>query len=162
MRPVRVLAACVLTGQLLCAGEGEFKDIVHSISREYNTRPIHIPLFGLVNVFLFTVRPAGARHLDVAVFENLDTNHFPGRDFQMVLNNATAGWAPFVRVTSHRKGAWEQTFIYMRQDGKNCRLLLTALEPKEATVIHIKLNPDAVQRWLNEPHRSAQARGHID
>lgn len=162
MRLIRVVAACMVLTQLVSAADSEFKEIVQSISREFNTRPVHIPLFGLVNAFLFAARPAGTRHLDLAVFEDLDTRGSSRMDFQRIVESATAGRAPFVRVTSRRKGAEEQTLIYMRQEGGTCKLLLTTMEPKEATVIQMKLNPDAVQRWLKEPHRSAQSRGSIE
>lgn len=157
MRTLRLIAICAFSVPVAFGADNEFKEIVRSISDKFQTRPMHIPMFGLVNAFLFTVRPSGAKHLDLAVFEDLRSGDADPREFQSVIRNATAGrWAPFVTVTSRKNR--EQTFIYMRQEGDTCRLLIASLEPGEATVVQMSLSAHAVQRWLNEPAKSAWKR----
>lgn len=112
-----LLIAGVLFSPAALAVDREFNDIVRAISVEFGTRPVHIPLFGLVNAFTFVVRPAGTSHIDLAVFEKLNTGDRDGRDLQdMVRRSVGRGWTPFVQVHSRRNGG-EMVLVYMRMEG---------------------------------------------
>lgn len=159
MRPLGIaLLAYTLCSTGAHATDREFTDIVRAISDEFHTRPLHIPMFGLVNFVTYVVRPAGTKHIDLAVFENLGPQRHSDRDLAGMIQGMVGGaWKPFVQVRSHRNGG-EMVFIYMRPDGRDCKLLLTTIEPNEATVIQLKLNPDALERWLREPRYAAMHR----
>src|SRR5689334_21259181 len=70
---MRMLIAGLLCVIPLSAADREFRDVVDAISTQFQTRPLHIPMFGLVNLVTYVARPAGTRHIDLAVFENLDS-----------------------------------------------------------------------------------------
>ena len=58
MKFVPVLA---LLGALSAqAADREFREVVNVISDEFHTRPMSIPMFGLVNLVTATVHPAGS------------------------------------------------------------------------------------------------------
>ena len=158
MRTLRnVLLGCGLASMAAYATDREFKDIVAAISDEFHTSPTHIPFFGLVNVVTFVARPAGTKHIDLALFEKLDNRDRDGRDLAQSIRRAVGGaWKPFVQVWSHRSGHEETVLVYMRMEGKDCRFLVTSIEPNEATVVEVKLNPDALQKWLLSPEQSAR------
>jgi hypothetical protein len=44
----------------------------------------------------------------------------------------------------------------MRQEGKDWRLLITAVERDEATVMQLRLNPDGLAKWMNDPEHCAR------
>jgi hypothetical protein len=147
-------------GSVLIAGDRDFKDMVDAMSEEFRTPPMHIPMFGMVKAMMFVARPAGASGLDLAVFENLDPRRRAGRDLADVMNEAThRGWSSFVKVTSRRKGHEEVTFVYLRPEGSHCKLLVAAIEPREATLVQVKVRPESVRRWLREPRESADRKG---
>ena len=138
------------------AVDRQFGDIVRAISDEFHTKPTRIPFFGLVNVVAFVARPAGASHIDVAVFEHLDTSDRTGRDLQQLVQRAVGrGWQPFIQVHSRRHGAEELVMVYLRPEGRSCRLLVTSIERDQATVVELKLNPDGFERWISDPEESA-------
>ena len=56
-----LVAVCLLTAASARAADREFSEVVRVISDEFHTRPMSIPLFGLVNVFTAAVRPAGTQ-----------------------------------------------------------------------------------------------------
>jgi hypothetical protein len=146
---------------LLCAtaqaADREFTDVVHAISVEFRTRPMHIPLFGLVNAFTFFVRPAGTRHIDLAVFENLDSRGRAGNDLTASIRAAVGGsWKPFIQVRSSKRGSEETVLVYMRPHGRDCKLLVATVERNEATVVQLELNPEALQRWIDSPGESGK------
>jgi hypothetical protein len=155
--PVALIASCLLTAATAQAADREFTEVVRAISDEFHTRPMSIPMFGLVNLVAATVHPAGARHIDLAVFEHLSDHDRQGRDLsESILNAVGRSWKPFVQVRSRRNGNQETVFVYMRQEGKHWKLLVTAVERDEATVVQLLLDPDALARWIADPEHSAR------
>ena len=142
-------------GMLFCAAmqgaERDFNVIVRAISDQIHARPTHIPLFGLVNFATFVAHPAGVKHLDLAVFENLDLDDQSVKDVAETIRLTGPGWLPFVRVRERN----ESVLVYMEQDHSDCRLLVVAIENGELTVVELRLNPEAVEAWLRQPEASA-------
>lgn len=152
-----ILAACLLTAASAQAADREFTEVVRVISDEFHTRPTSIPLFGLVNVFAAAVHPAGTRHIDLAVFEHLNRRDREGRNLtESILSAVGRSWKPFVQVRSRRDGHEETVLVYMRQQGNDWKLLVTAVEHDEATVVQLLLNADALARWIDSPERCAR------
>jgi hypothetical protein len=157
MRSLPFIAACLLGVSAAQAADREFTEVVRTISEEFHTRPTSIPLFGLVNVFTAAIRPAGTRHIDLAVFENLNSHDREGRNLsESILTAVGRSWRPFVQVRSRRNGHEETVLVYMRQEGKEWKLLITAVERNEATVVQLLLNPEALARWMDSPEHSAR------
>jgi hypothetical protein len=151
------IATCLLTAVSAQAADREFTEVVRVISDEFHTRPTSIPLFGLVNVFTAAIRPAGTRHIDLAVFEHLGNRDREGRNLtESILNAVGRSWKPFVQVRSRRNGREETVLVYMRQQGNEWKLLVTAVEHDEATVVQLLLNADALARWMASPERCAR------
>lgn len=139
------------------AADREFTEVVHVISDEFHTRPMSIPMFGLVNLVAAAVHPAGTRHIDLAIFEHLNSHDREGRNLpEAILNAVGRSWKPFVQVRSHKNGHEETVLVYMRQEGKEWKLLVTAVERDEATVVQLLLNPDALARWMASPENCAR------
>jgi len=104
-----------------------------------------------VNAFAAVVHPAGAKHVDLAVFENLNPEDRPRAG---TIQRAVGGsWTPFVHVRSNRDR--ETVYVYMRQSGRDWKLLLVSLERNEATVVQLLLDADGLARWMADPEHSA-------
>jgi hypothetical protein len=139
------------------AADREFTDVVHVISDEFHTRPTSIPMFGLVNLVTAAVHPAGTRHIDLAVFEHLSDRDREGRNLpESILSAVGRSWKPFVQVRSRKTGHDENVFVYMRQAGKEWKLLVIAVEHDEATVVQLLLDADALARWMASPEHYAR------
>lgn len=144
------------------AADREFADIVREISAEYHTRPLHIPLFGVVKVVTFVAHPAGTKQLDLAVFEDIETEgHDSAALARRIGRIAGAAWKPFVQVRSGHNGHQETTLIFMRCDKSDAHLLIATLEPREATVVHVKVHPEALRRWMDHPAGEMSKRGNL-
>jgi hypothetical protein len=151
-RAAILFAAFALSGTCAQAADREFSDVVRSIGDECHARPIRIPLFGLVNAFAAVVRPAGTKHIDLAVFENLGAEDTPRAG---TIERALGGsWTPFVRVWSNQNR--EMVYVYMRQVGHDWKLLVVATGRAEATVAQLLLNPDGLARWIADPEHCAR------
>lgn len=157
MRSIPVLVAACLIASSAQAADREFTEVVHVISDEFHTRPMSLPMFGLVNLVTATVHPAGTRHIDLAIFEHLSSHDREGRNLsESILSAVGRSWKPFVQVRSHKNGYEETVLVYMRQEGKEWKLLVTAIERDEATVVQLLLNADALAKWMASPEHCAR------
>jgi hypothetical protein len=152
MKAALIIAASLMFSCAAVEGaEREFDDIVQAVSDQLHARPLHIPLFGLVNVATWVARPAGVKHLNLAVFENLQLDDHTANEIAEAIGSSDGGWRPFVRSRGHG----EAVLVYMAQQRNDCKLLVAAIESGELTLVELKLNPDAIRAWLREPETSA-------
>ncbi len=151
-RAAFLLSACVLCGTLGQAADREFSDVVRAIGDECHARPTRIPLFGMVNAFTAVVHPAGTKHIDLAVFENLQPY---SRTLPDTIRQAVgSSWTPFLQIRSN--GDRETVYVYMRQVGRDWKLLLVSMERAEATVVQLLLDADGLARWIANPEHYAR------
>ena len=150
MARLAVLALAAAT--LAPAGDAAFDALVRRVESRYAVRRTRIPMFGLVNFFVKVSRPAGAKDLKLAIFEDFGT---PGTDFHdLVAETLEPGWQPFVQVRSER----ETDSIYVQTGKHDLKMLITAAEPRETVLMQIKLDPKALRRWFEDPARMAKSR----
>jgi hypothetical protein len=150
-----VIFTCLSAGFI--HADSDFDAVVRAMEQQYGTKKLYIPFLGVANFFLKIARPAGARDFKFAVFEGVDDRRHPSPDvLDGILQSARAqGWSRFITVDEKRSG--ERVYIYGRRSGKDhWELLLTALERGEAVVLRLRLNPDGVAKWLDQPQRMAR------
>lgn len=144
------------------AAEREFKDVVRAISDEFQTRPLHIPMFGLANVVLKFAHPAGAKHVDLAIFQNLDRDRTDRNLVQRLKFAIGREWQPFVQVHNERGRDAQDTLTYMREAGRNdINLLVVTIQGEQVVVVEAKVDPSELQRWIDSPTESARRWGHF-
>jgi hypothetical protein len=138
------------------AADRDFEAIVRRLEQQVGAKRTHIPMMGMANFFVKMSRPEGVSDMKLAVFEDIDTSRLVDdesidRVFDALSNE---GWRPFVRVRSNKDR--ERVVIYSRAAGKQWELLLTTVEPNEATVIKMKLSPQALLQWIDDPDGMAK------
>ncbi len=99
-----VAAGWMLSCAVVQGAERGFDEIVRAISDQLHARPLHIPFLGLVNAAAFVAHPAGVKHLDLAVFEDLDLDEHAARNVAQAIRAADGGWKPFIQVRSGNHG----------------------------------------------------------
>ena len=155
--PRYIPAICAMAGGLaLCvpayAADREFKDVVAAISEEFQTKPMHIPMMGLVNGFLKVAHPAGTKQLDVAIFNDLDASQGSGRNLADSARRAVGRWMqPVVQDRQMSNGQDLTTLVYMFEKGKDVNVLTVVVESSEVIVTEVRLNPEAMQKWTSSP-----------
>jgi len=142
----------LLTPTAISAQAKGFKGVVEHIEKNYHGKRTHIPFLGLANFVVKIVRPAGVKSFKLAVFEEQDFLRAPSTTtFDAAMRSLMPKeWLPLVRVSS-RRGEAARTFIYAKPAGKDMQLMTVVLEPREAVVIEVRLNPDAVAKFLDNP-----------
>lgn len=128
----------------------DFQAIVNRLSVQYQKKPMRF--MGLLNFIANRFTPSDMRITKMAIFEDLDPARQPsGSALESFMESVMADgeYHPFVRVRSNRDG--EQTYIYARQADKRYELLIVTLEMDEAVVMKMRLSPDGMDRWMDEP-----------
>ena len=162
MTRLRYLAlgfALILSAAPAHAGDREFQEIVGRLSDAYHKRPMRF--MGLVSFAARVAHPEGTSGLRLAIFDDIDPAVRPDSSEFDGFMQRTLGpdFHPFVRVRSNRDG--EQTYIYTKDNKGGWDMLLVTVEPTEAVVVKMRLNQDAMRRWVDDPvdqgrhHRNA-------
>ncbi len=154
-----ILLAVVFTAPATAvAKDRHFEAIVRGIEARYHRKPMRF--MGLVSFIANRARPEGVKNLRFAVFEDLDTSAYPADgDFaEFVARAAGPDFRPFVRVESRRDG--EQTYVFARPLNDDFELLIVCVEQHEATVMRMRLNPERMSEWEDDPAGKARHSTH--
>lgn len=140
------------------AGEADFHSVVDRLAAHYQKRPMRF--MGFLSFIGNRFTPSGVSHLKMAVFDDLDSSLRPDDEGFDAFMQGVMGeeYQPFVRVHSNRDGEW--TYIYMRPVKKNCEMFIVSVEKTEAVVMKMRLNPDAINDWVDEPVRHGRRSSH--
>ena len=151
MRLLTTFAGLLILCGAVTARDHEFDAIVQRVEARCQTSHTRIPFFGFANFLVKVVRPAGASDLKLAVFEDMRRPIFTGEDDFTSLMQGALGmdWRPFVRVQDRRNG--ELTCMYASTSGSQWKLLIASMERRDATLIRIKLNPEGMLKWIEQP-----------
>src|SRR6185437_14643506 len=92
----------------------------------------------------------GVKSFKLAYFEH---QHLDGADThreldEIVTRASQSGWRPMVRSVSRRSG--EHVYIYAQDAGKDLKLLVVNVEPNEAEVIQVKVDPKRLEEFIAE------------
>ncbi len=126
------------------------KQIAKHLKTKYKAKKKKIPFMWLARFAVNVVRPAGVKSFSVTLYEDLQfSKETLDVEMQKAMRSSLgAEWTPIIRVRS-RQG--QQVYMYMREDGKNVRMMLVTIENNEAAVIRAKFNPEKLAEFINDP-----------
>jgi hypothetical protein len=128
----------------------DFGRIVRHIEVNYHVHRNHRFLMGFAGLVVKFWHVGGVKSLKAAIFEDqhLDATDADARLDEIVQSAGEHGWHPLVKSYSRRSG--EHSFIYAKDEGKEVKLLIVSVEPNEAVVIQVKLDPDKMAKFMDE------------
>jgi hypothetical protein len=134
----------------------DFGKIVNHIEVEYHVHRNYRFLMGLAGVAVKCSHVGGVKTLKMALFDNqhLDTTALDERLDEIMEHASDSGYRPLVKSVSRRSG--EHTYIYAQTKGNDLELLLVSVEPGEAVVLQVKINPAKLSKFINEHTRDGQ------
>jgi VWFA-related protein len=145
-----VLALLVMLTPSVVAQKKGFDGIVEHLEQNYHGKRTKIPMLGFANFVVKIIRPAGVKSFKLAVFEGQDFTGGGNSLGPAMHTLMKKEWQPFVRVSGGRYDP-SSTYIYAKASGKDLELMTVVMEPRQAVVVEVKLNPDGVARFLNDP-----------
>lgn len=150
----RIAGLCLATCGLLTLAPGakadDFGKIVHHIEAEYHVHRNYRFLMSFAGVVVKCLHMAGVKAFKAAIFEN---QQLPGAELdsrldELVQRASASGWQPLVKSLSRRSG--ERSYIYAQVSGNDMKLLLVSVEPNEAVVMQLKINPVKLSEFINK------------
>jgi hypothetical protein len=155
MKPLfRIAPLLLLLPSWASAGDPDFSAIVSRIESDLGIERMHIPLFGLATFFVRVAHPVGVKQLQMAIFDELLYTPPDHERFEQIVQRAVGDrWRPMVRVRSRDR---EWTYIYVRPQGRDYRMIIATFESNEAVVIELKANPDKLLASLDEPRHAGR------
>jgi hypothetical protein len=146
-----VVAGLILAGGPSQARADDFAKIVHSIETNYHVHRNHRWVMAFAGVVVKVGGGfEGVKGFKGALFEDqhlLASNPDCTLD-EVVQSAGEHGWQPIVKSYSRRHN--EHNYIYARQEGKDLKLLIVSVEPDEAVVVQVKINPDKFVKFVDE------------
>lgn len=151
------LLLCVLLSLPLAASpvDRSFKEIVGRLEAHYQKRPMRG--MGFLGFLANCFSPAGISHLKLAIFEDVDVIKKPlDSDFESFLKHSVGdSYQPFVTVRSNRSG--ERVFLFAKDLGERVELLMVCADKGETVVMKVRIKPEALAEWSENPTRMARA-----
>lgn len=128
----------------------DFGRIVRHIEAEYHVHRNYRFLMSFAGVVVKFTHLGGVKVFKMAIFEDqhLSATELDNRLDELVQQAGSSGWRPLVRSLSRRSG--EHTYIYAKADGNDMKLLLVSVEPDEAVVMQVKIDPQKLSDFINE------------
>ena len=132
------------------AKDKEYEAIVKHLQSNYQAKKVRIPFMWLARFAVRIVKPAGVKSFNFTVFENLkfSPETFDDEMQSAMRNSLSPDWLPILRVRS-RGG--EQVYAYMREFGKDVKMMLVTVDKEQATVIRATFNPEKLAEFINNP-----------
>jgi hypothetical protein len=151
----RFLAVFLVASGVTLIADSEFDHVVKAIEVHYGTKRTHIPFLGLANVFVKVAHPAGTSEFKLAVFEDLGSmDYHEEQELDRFMHGLSSSRLhPLVRVHSRRDR--ESVYIYAGDEGKSTRMLIATFQRDQATVVEVKVDMNALLKWINSPEEAS-------
>ncbi len=154
---VAVIALAGFVAPAQAAADDDFGRIVKHIETQYHVHRQHRWVMGFAGFVVKMSHFSGVKSLKGAIFENQRFLNANGdTEFEQVVRQAAdSGWQPMVQSWDRHSG--ERTYIYAHDAGRDMTVLLVTLEPNEAVVLQLKLDP---QKFSEFAHDATTRRHH--
>ena len=127
----------------------EMDRVARAVEAQLGVRRTHMPMLGFA-MFVGKVATGfqmpGAK---LAVFEDERLSNCTPLQLESAVSNALGSeWTPFVKSVSNHGG--EQTWIYLRPQGKGLHMFIATAESGEVSLIEVKASELQMQRWIKD------------
>lgn len=132
------------------AKKNDYAAIVNHLKTKYQAKKVKIPFMWLAKFAVKVVRPAGVKSFSVTMFEDLRFSRATlDEEMQAAMRNSLdADWSPIFRV---RARAGEQVYMYLRESGKDLKIMLVTIDKTQAAVVRATFSPDKLTEFLENP-----------
>lgn len=151
-----LLCAFVWKVQTAAAASDDFGNIVHHIEAAYHVHQNYGFLMGFAGLMVKATHLAGAKELNVAIFEDQDLFHSgPDTRLDEIMQSVgRSGWHPLVKSFSRHDG--EHNYIYLQGQKNDLKLLLVTVEPNEAVVMQLRIDADKLSDFINQHKKGTE------
>jgi VWFA-related protein len=152
---VIIVIASILTATVV-AKPDPYKMMVNHLKKKYNAKQMRLPpIMGLVSFGARIYTKGAVKGLKVAIFKEQNFSE-PIQDpgFETVFQSFDASWSPMIRFYSRKQ--MQRTYLYAKEVGKDYQIMITAMQPDNAVVLTVKVNPVQLAKFI-EKHNNGES-----
>jgi len=127
----------------------EMDRVARAVEAQLGVRRTHIPMLGFA---MFVGKVATGYQMPgakLAIFEDERLANSTPLQLESAVSNALGSeWTPFVKSISNHGG--EQTWIYLRPQGKGLHMFIATAESGEVSLIEVKASERQMRRWIKD------------
>ncbi len=144
-----LLAVMLCLAAPVVSHASEMDRVARAIEAQLGVRRTHIPMLGFamfVGKIASGFQMPGAK---LAVFEDGRLSSSSPQDLERAVSSALGPeWTPFVKSISNHGG--EQTWIYLRPQGKGLHMFIATAESGGVSLIEVKASKRQMRRWIKD------------
>ena len=123
--------------------------VARAVETQLGVHRTHIPMLGFamfVGKVVTGFQMPGAK---LAIFQDERLSDCTPQQLESAVSNALGSeWTPFVKSVSNHAG--EQTWIYLRPQGKGLHMFIATAESGEVSLLEVKASERQMQRWIKD------------
>ena len=153
MRRAWVVVALLLCSCAAFSMDNDVKHVAAALEQQYGMKFHKLPL--IARVVMKPVLWGSGVKLEVLAFEGATPETTDAAELDAAIKSSLGPeWSAFIRSSSNKTK--ERAVIYVRNAGKNFDMLIASLETGEAAVLKLRLKPDEMKKWMDEPGEMAR------
>ncbi len=133
-----------------------YKMMINHLKKRYNAKQMRLPfVIGLASFGARMYTKGAVKGLKVAIFKEQNfTETIKDSGFESVFKSFDTSWSPMIRFYSRKQ--MQRTYLYAKEAGKDYQVMITALQPDNAVVLTVKVNPAQLAKFI-EKHNNGQS-----
>ena len=133
-----------------------YKTMINHLKKRYNAKQMRLPpIMGLVSFGARLYTKGAVKGLKVAIFKEQNfTETIQDSGFETVFQSFDTSWTPMIRFYSRKQ--MQRTYLYAKEAGKDFQIMITTLQPDNAVVLTVKVNPAQLAKFI-ERHNNGQS-----
>jgi VWFA-related protein len=149
-----IIIASILAATVV-AKPDPYKLMVNHLKKKYNAKQMRLPpIMGLVSFGARLYTKGAVKGLKVAIFKEQNfSTPLQDPEFETVFKSFDASWSPMIRFYSRKQ--MQRTYLYAKEVGKDYQVMITAMQPDNAVVLTVKVNPEQLAKFI-EKHNNGQ------
>ena len=138
------------------ANDKGYDAVVRHLKTKYKAKKVNIPFMFLARAAIKMARPAGVKSFNLTIFEKLNFSPVTlDAEMQSAMRNSlSADWSSIIRVRSRNAA---QVYMYMRESGKDLKIMLVTIDKENATIIRATFSPDKLAEFMDNPRMAISA-----
>jgi len=128
----------------------EYQAIVQHLKTKYKAKKVNLFFMWAARAIVSIAKPAGVKSFSLTVFRDLKfTRETVDSEMQAAMRKSYGPeWSQIFHVRSREA---QQVYLYLREAGKDVKVVLVTIDKENAAVIRATFSPDKVAEFINDP-----------
>lgn len=142
------------TATARAADDKSYSAVVKHLKSSYRAK--QQGFFGMMMIARFAVKlikPAGVKNFKVTMLRDLDFSRGPAPNSSefhaTVRSRVNSLWEPLLQFSAPRQRQW--SYAYVTRDKNDVKVLIVAVQQREAFVVQFKFSPERLIAFMNDP-----------